>query len=915
MKKLTFSTMAAARLKANKRQYMSLVLGIFLSIFLISTLVLSVWGIYQAQLEKRYDTIGYLDMVILDNDNTDIVTEEAVHATGDYDRLGHAYLSGVVTNKNLYVGYYDAMGAELLNLSAKEGRMPENPGEIALERSALDVLDIQWNIGETVELSITPIDGAEETRQFTLVGILPERSLHLERIDYNNIGQFPAIITSAQEPAFETGRTAYHIVLGFGKTGTIAKSLESFWKYFKGYQVGSAIYGLSITGEQVHWIGTGDFINSNREMFVLILMACVLAGSLILSCGIGISGAMEGVLSKRREEIGVLRALGATRRQIRKMFGRENLLLALILSPLSILISIGAVWVLSMLMPGNIQLAVNLWLIIPIALFSVIVILVSGYLPLVRASKLMPMSVIRDTAMLRRSKGVKSQKEFSATRLIASRQVRFNPTRQIGAMLLVGLMLLCSGALTATASQLREYATYETPGFSVNNSYFGMSRLGVMRYDRETMGKQSIQQLKSLDHVEYILIDREMDIIAQVDTVPRYAMLIGNQEQFGMLNDEQFEEAMRWREDREYYLEHRESDRAEYLQFLKDYNFEKEAFRMSILTVDLTQENVNELKAHLTEGSINVDAINAGNQVLICTPEIWVEVHENGGMSSFSSNSPYFEEFKTENSFVAGWNDCFTAGQTLTLTQLYTEDDTYTNILRNDAQVQLCGIVDGLGDLPYNSWANCFLITTEQGLENMGLRVEGLRGIEMYLDGEISLETEERLERQINAIARRSEGFSVQNWVKNHREREQANGQTMLLCISVVTVFFAVAVGMIVSSVTRQLHSEGRTIGMLRAVGADEKAILGCYSGQLNAAVLGGLGITATLSFLFLVFLILDAMPYGYNPFQGQMMMLVGFAVTVLVMAAACWLLARQILRLRIREIVNKSIIDNIREL
>ena len=61
MKKLTFSSMAAARLRANKRQYVSLVLGIFLSIFLISTLVLSVYGIYQAELQKRYDKVGYLD--------------------------------------------------------------------------------------------------------------------------------------------------------------------------------------------------------------------------------------------------------------------------------------------------------------------------------------------------------------------------------------------------------------------------------------------------------------------------------------------------------------------------------------------------------------------------------------------------------------------------------------------------------------------------------------------------------------------------------------------------------------------------------------------------------------------------------------------------------------------------------------
>ena len=73
MKKLTFSSMAAARLKANKRQYMSLVVGIFLSVFLVGTLVLSVFGIYQRFLQKRYDKVGDLDLVFLDNTS---MTEE-----------------------------------------------------------------------------------------------------------------------------------------------------------------------------------------------------------------------------------------------------------------------------------------------------------------------------------------------------------------------------------------------------------------------------------------------------------------------------------------------------------------------------------------------------------------------------------------------------------------------------------------------------------------------------------------------------------------------------------------------------------------------------------------------------------------------------------------------------------------------
>ena len=166
------------------------------------------------------------------------------------------------------------------------------------------------------------------------------------------------------------------------------------------------------------------------------------------------------------------------------MFGRENQLIAAVVSPLSILISIGAVWVLSLLLPGSLKFAVNLWLLLPIIMFSVVMILLSGYLPLVRASKLMPMSVIRDTAMLRRSRGVKSKKEFSATRLIASRQVRFNPTRQIGAALLVGTMLLGSGMLGALVYSYSDMTWEDQNAFAVNRSYGTTSRNGVNVYDK-----------------------------------------------------------------------------------------------------------------------------------------------------------------------------------------------------------------------------------------------------------------------------------------------------------------------------------------------------------------------------------------------------------------------------------------------
>lgn len=912
MKGLTYSSIATARLRANKRQYLSLVLGIFLSIFMVSSFVLGVYAIYQRTLQNRYDKVGNLDMVVLDNDQ---LTDEAILALGDYDRLGHAYVTGSVAGTSVYLGYYDQTGSDLLDLTPVEGRMPEAPGEIVLEASAMDVLEAEWQIGETVELKILPVDGTEETRQFTVVGFLPEHSVHLEKSDHSGIGYFPAVVTCRQEPAFSSGRVAFHYMMGIDGDSSLSAAINHFWEKYLRPGLSSAMYGLSISGKQVQFYSPGEVFYVETDMMDLITMVGILAAALILSCGVGISGAMEGVLSKRREEIGVLRALGATRRQIRRMFGRENLILALVVSPVSIVISCGAVWVLALLMPESLKFAFNLWLILPIAVFSVIVILVSGYLPLVRASRLMPMSVIRDTAMLRRSKGVKSKKVFSAPKLIASRQVRFNPTRQIGAVLLVGLMLLCSGLFSSILSGYANYALIDPPGFYLRtDSVSGGDYIPI--YQSEPMNQQSLRQIENLDHVESIHITRELPILVTLDTVPRYAMVLGLWNQMGMLDDAMFQEVMSaGLSDSDIYADMREAARAEYLQFLQDYQFSGEAFQTAIVTIDLNQDNLDMLQKNLSAGSIDVEAINSGKEVLVYAPDIWVKTLDSGGSTQFTSEEEMKEDPRRGKVVLSVENETFHTGQTLPLTQLY-QTDPGGAVSRNDVSVQAGGIVTHLDDSVCDVWNTTAIITTEEGLAQMGLRMEGLREVSVYLDGELTLEEEEALERQLAAISRRSEGYYVVNLVKNLRMHEQEDRQTILLLCAVITVFFAVSVGMIVSSVTRQLHSQGRTIGMLRAVGADEKAILGCYCGQLNAAVLGGLGISAGFISLLYGTQFLENIRSVYYSWSIRDVLPWGRDISViLVMAGGCWFVSRHFLRHRIREIVNKSIIDNIREL
>ena len=251
-------------------------------------------------------------------------------------------------------------------------------------------------------------------------------------------------------------------------------------------------------------------------------------------------------------------------------------------------------------------------------------------------------------------------------------------------------------------------------------------------------------------------------------------------------------------------------------------------------------------------------------------------------------------------------NDWAYAGLTLPIMQLYTEDAReysgptdrlYANCTRLDAVVTVGGVLDKQPDSLNGLWGS--VLTTEQGLRNMGLNRNGYVGIQIYLDGEVDADTEEELTQSINAIARRAEGSRVVNNMETAREDARSYYQLLVLMGAIALVFFAVSAGMILSTVTQQLQADGKRIGMLRAVGADEKTILGCYSGQVFLSLALGMALAVV------ILVCLDV---------GRAYCSRGIAAIVL-FSGSCLGLCILLLRRRVRQVTSQSIIENIREL
>lgn len=867
MKALTIGRMASARLRANRKSYITLAVGIFLSIFLVTTLCLCVQGVFLGRLEQKYRQAGYLDMFDLDNPAR---TDADIDALGVFDRVGHISVVGEVHSANLFLGYGDETGLALLNYRLLEGRFPENAGEIAMERTATLALEQQIQVGDTVSLTVTPIDGLPEQREFTLVGLLQEKSQYLQytygSIHYadNPVTQFPAILLSPQEPTFATGRIAVHRVMDLKPGVSLGKAMDVYLgtgQYQRLYFINAAGMVLETNDRSLSMT-----LGVNEQVLTMLIMVILLLAALLTGCCVGIAVSMETILSKRWEEIGILRALGATRRQIRRIFSRESLILTVIASPASIACGCLCTAALQWLMPEQIRFRANPWLLLPIGLLSISAILLSGAAPLARASKAMPMSILRDTELLRKTKGLRSRKSFRVPRLLALRRLRLHPTRQLGAIVLSALMLVSIGGLFAIMSVSLHRFTPDAVAFDIYQPYSSVLAGFFPVIPSHTLTWQDIAQIAALPGVKRVDVKCGQQITLLTEGPSSYFPTAGG--------------------DPEWY---------EKVQTFLQTDMDLQPM-VRVIAYDLAADEV--MQNAVQAGRIDWQAVDSGEEVIVYAPTWWQGI--GGGYYTSRTGEPGATK-------IAG-NDYFYPGQILELCQLAIEDGhrgiELSDILYHRVAVTVGAVVDQAphADLFGSSFQ---ILTTPQGIKNLGFLSDGIYNVEVYLSGIPDEAAETYLEQSITAIARRGDNLRVSNQVASARENLAARRSYLLLFGSVGMIFFAAAMGLTLSGITRQLQQDARTIGMLRAVGANSRAIAACYHIPILLSNTLALGLAVGLLAL------LSAMDILSFPKGVPISMFGGMGV----FSATSCLLSQGMLYLRIREIARQSIIETIREL
>ncbi len=916
MKRLSINHISAASIRTNRKTYVSLAAGIVLAVVLATVMTLCAFGLIEAREQQVVQTVGHTDCILLDEPD---ITDESLRQSGLFDRIGQQFVAASVKDSNVYLGYLDEAGQDILCRALAEGRMPEQSGEIAIERSALEKLRLEAEVGDEVTWTLLPVDGLEEEHSFTIVGILREQSGALDVSGFawssDGVLNWPSVLISPDE-SFATGRLVQHRAMTYAPFASLSQ-VEKRYDYGR-------FFGVSRTQAAVYPVDPAD--TDMAAYTQLTGMLLILGGALLLAVCIGISSAMEGVLTSKTEEIGMLRAVGATRRQIRRIFGRDAWLLSLVALPVGLLLGLGVTRLLCRMAPDEMVFAPRLWLLFPILLISALCIVIASGLPLRRASRQMPMGVLRDTALLRKAGSFKSKSSFHATKLIAVRQLRIHPWRQIGAALLVAATLLCAAIIGEQSYDVVDDLTRSRPvAFSLTNQKATFSNMpfSVVRPEVQ-LSEQDVAQVRNLQLVDYASLEAETKVnMLLYGEAPDYFLpFTGGELGQGTDGDATWVYSFFGGGSGLNYLSispddpEPPADTADQQRLMAWHNYRNMLALMETqglagkpvcFTLYVTDLSRVDYTDRIAEGKIDLAAIDAGQQVLVYAPTYHLFRLEDGMRIAAASDA--WGRAASEAEFENGF---FHAGQTLELVQFVQEhlfDDmseealrtNFAQLTKHDASVTVGAVLNGK---PIRNSEVCIL-TTEAGAKALGFEMTEITGMEISLTQDVDRETEQALEKRLERIAMRGD-MTVFNWLQSWREQVASSRAALALFVSIMLLFFALAVAIQVGNAGRRIRSDTRMIGTLRAVGADEKALLGCYRMPMLLTTFIGAALAAGLYL---------ALAIWYQLRTTLHMHVYTTLPLMLILAALCILCCLAGLRMRLKNALDQSIVENIREL
>lgn len=320
----------------NMRHYKSKNILIGIAIILTTLLLFVIPSIGKDMVEVNFAVINKIyptwHALYRNVDESTVMKLAAHHDVKTYGlRSDAGYMN--LEDATVSMMYMDRTGMELYKVKLKEGQLPQKENDIVVSKGILEALGQNGKIGDTITVpyQILKDDGLDYTKEkdFRICGFLADNESSKEQKQYTSL--VSEAFLKAEIPV-EQVKYRFLLQVNGQKGNTTADYTETIQNIAR--QFGISEDDMNINKEYL----AANYVDPATIPVIVGIMLIV-----VLAVIITIYSVYYVSMNQRVREFGKLKAIGATKRQLRQIVLREGMGVALFAIPIGLLIGTVAV--------------------------------------------------------------------------------------------------------------------------------------------------------------------------------------------------------------------------------------------------------------------------------------------------------------------------------------------------------------------------------------------------------------------------------------------------------------------------------------------------------------------------------------------------------------------------------------------
>ncbi|MCG8481723.1 MAG: ABC transporter permease [Clostridia bacterium] len=908
-KRYNLAAIVRSIIKGRRKSYFFMMIAIIFSVFFSSSIGLIGFSTYASIRDRIYLKNGYQDIILNSDENLsvdDLVGQGIFSEYGITETLGYVLSDGKNFDNGFPIAKYDAKALSITNKQLIQGDFPKKTGEIAIERSMLARLRLDTDIGDKITLTLAVPDGEAflaktVVKTYTLTGILHDQYIHTAQ-RYNSTPVYidiPAAIVSDNEEIEAGGRyvVKYH--------GIYLDDKLSRKKMFDMFVNRDSPTYIKYAGNpnDLYMIMSNDFEYGLQDsglsnLLLSSIIIAILIITLLFVAGFGIASTFSANIEERKRQIGMIRAVGATKKQIRKLLFHEIFLLSIISIPIGLLLSMITIKLGSAYFGDLFSFVINIPILLVTLVFSLMCIVISVIIPLRKVSIILPMQAIRDSELSLRlkKKHIVSKKMFHAEKHIAKRKTILYKNKLITISIFIALtVIILLLSVGYGPFIIKDFAYDYRHDFGINTDLTSFSPSTIINYGYRAPGisESDKQEAERIIGNGSVSGNKAVKLNLQCQLDEFIMLALG----------------------RNHAIQSPDSpDHDLYLEYKQLFGFANDFITVDCIAVD--EDIIEGLRPFVYDGQINMDKIASGEEVIMFVPRKYgIKNHGDGGWST----GPVRDDMHYDEIYE---NKIFHAGDVIDISLLYTNESgtmyadkidevIFDSVDRVDNKVRIGALVQREAScyFPFDYYRHLgTLVTSYYGFSKLGYS-SPYKSLYATLDYIPDTTQKEYIENELEKIAAYTGNTRFVSYISITETAKRQLSNFISVVVTIFILFASLSVGMINIALSAQIRSSKQMIGTIRAVGATQEIIQKTFTYQLINMIKNGVIIGFFISLALYIWMVLADKNVIHNlAILPAILSLVGYVMIL-------FLFCSFNISKKIKRYLKRSIVENIREL